>query len=233
MRLAALLFTAMFAVAPLSAQQPPPSSPQDEAAVGQGQPPDASGSTSATDQAPKNQTPGDPSAKDPPTKDGTPKDQGPTAQGPDLPVSLDRIKGALEQTPLLSLRTIDERPTFRVQIHERMKIAELLASLNFKSGPTPAGGVYMQEQQRVMFPSVDNPLVQPLAAFNQGELLTILVENLMGKYLAGRAMNTISKAERARAEAAAREEVHTAVEEYCNAQPNAGAGLAICSGLGR
>jgi hypothetical protein len=105
--------------------------------------------------------------------------------------------------------------------------------LNFKTGPTPAGGIYMAEQQRVMFPSVDNPLVQPFAAFNQGELLTILVENLVGKYLAGRAVDSISRAERARAEAAAKEEVRTAVEEYCNAQANAGAGLAICSSLGR
>jgi hypothetical protein len=87
--------------------------------------------------------------------------------------------------------------------------------------------------QRVMFPSVDNPLVQPFAAFNQGELLTILIENLVGKYLGGKALSAISKAERARAEAAAREEVRTAVAEYCNAQPNAGTGLAICSSLGR
>jgi hypothetical protein len=151
-----------------------------------------------------------------------------------LPVSVDKIKEALQQPPtVLSLRTIDERPTFRVQIRERMKIEELLASLKFKPEPVPAGGIYMAEQQRVMFPSVDNPLVQPFAAFNQGELLTILIENLMGKYLAGRAINSISKAERARAEAAAREEVHTAVAEYCNAQQNAGAGLAICASLGR
>jgi hypothetical protein len=151
-----------------------------------------------------------------------------------LPVSLDRIKEALEQPPsLLSLRTVDERPTFRVQIQERMKIEELLASLNMKAGPVPAGGVYMAEQQRIMFPSVDNPLVQPYAAFNQGELLTILIENLARKYIGDRLMSSISKAERARAEAAAREEVRSAVLDYCNAQPNAGSGLALCSSVGR
>jgi hypothetical protein len=162
-----------------------------------------------------------------------PQDTATKDQELNLPVSLEKIKEALQQTPTISLRTIDERPTFRVQIRERMKIEELIASLNFKPGPIPAGGVYMQEMQRVMFPSVDNPLVQPFAAFNQGELLTILIENLVGKYLGGKALSAISKAERARAEAAAREEVRTAVAEYCNAQPNAGTGLAICSSLGR
>src|SRR5207249_4599066 len=75
--------------------------------------------------------------------------------------------------------------------------------------------------------------VQPYAAFNQGELLTILVENLVGRYLAGKTGEAISKAERARAEAQAKEEVRTAVAEYCNAQPNGGIGLQICSSLGR
>jgi hypothetical protein len=150
-----------------------------------------------------------------------------------LPVSLDKIKEALQQAPAVPLLKIDERPTFRVQIRERQKIEELLATLNFKSEPVPAGGIYMQEQQRLMFNPVDNPLVQPYAAFNQGELLTILVENLVGRYLAGKVGETISKAERARAEAQAKEEVRTAVGEYCNAQPNGGVGLQICSSLGR
>jgi ribosomal protein L12E/L44/L45/RPP1/RPP2 len=150
-----------------------------------------------------------------------------------LPVSVDKIKDALQQTPLLSLRTIDERPTFRMQILERQKIEELMATLNFKAGPVPAGGVYMYEQQRQMFNAVDRPLMQPYAAFNQGELLTILIENLVGKYLGGRAIDAISKSERAHAEAAAKEEVRTAVEQYCNAQPNAGAGIQICSSVGR
>jgi ribosomal protein L12E/L44/L45/RPP1/RPP2 len=145
-----------------------------------------------------------------------------------LPVSVAKIREALETTPSVSLWTIDERPTFRVQILERQKIEELLATLNFKTGPIPAGGLYMAEQQRVMFPSVDNPLRQPFAAFNQPELLTILIENLVGKYLGGKAMNAISNAERAHAEAAARDEVRTAVAQYCSAQPNQGAGIQIC-----
>jgi hypothetical protein len=145
-----------------------------------------------------------------------------------LPVSLARIREALKTTPILSLGTLDERPTFRVQIQERQKLDELLATLNFKTGPIPAGGVYMAEQNRIMFPSVDNPLRQPLAAFNQPELLTILIENLIGKYLGGKAMNAISKSERASAEAAAKDEVRTAVAQYCGAQPNAGAGIQIC-----
>jgi hypothetical protein len=145
-----------------------------------------------------------------------------------LPVSLTKIREALATTPPLSLSTIDERPTFRIQIQERQKIDELLATLNFKAGPVPAGGIYMAEQNRIMFPWVDNPLRQNLAAFNQPELLTILIENLVGKYLGGKALNAISKSERANAEAAAKEEVRSAVAQYCGSQPNAGAGIQIC-----
>jgi peptide/nickel transport system permease protein len=65
-------------------------------------------------------------------------------------------------------------------------------------------------------------------ALSTVELLTILIENLVGRYLAGRAMDAISNAERSRAEAAAKEEVRNAVTQYCAAQPNAGAGLQIC-----
>ena len=162
-----------------------------------------------------------------PAQDGT-RNQATKDQGPLSPASVARIREALETPPPVSLWTIDERPTFRVQILERQKIEELLATLNFKAGPIPAGGLYMAEQQRVMFPSVDNPLRQPLAAFNQPELLTILIENLVGKYLAGKALTAISSVERARAEATARDEVRTAVAQYCSAQPNLGAGIQIC-----
>ena len=204
MRLCALLFTAIWLAVPAGAQQAQPSS--------------SLKNTTRTEDTTN-------------TKDT--KDTKETGEPLNLPVSVDKIKEALQQTPAISLLTIDERPTFRMQILERQKIEELLASLNFKAGPVPAGGVYMYEQQRQMFNAVDRPLMQPYAAFNQGELLTILIENLVGKYLGGRAIDAISKAERAHAEAVAKEEVRAAVEQYCNAQPNAGAGIQICSSLGR
>src|SRR5882724_11156091 len=87
MRLLALMFTATLIAAPLEAQPPSPSTPQDESTRDQ---------ASAT-----------------------------------LPVSLAKIREALSTTPLLSLSTVDERPTFRIQIQERQKLEELLATLNF------------------------------------------------------------------------------------------------------
>jgi hypothetical protein len=148
--------------------------------------------------------------------------------GSKLPVSVEKIREALEATPLHPLRTLDETPTFRVQIRERQKLDELLATLKFKPGPVPAGGVSMAEQNRIMFPWVDNPLRQQFGAFNQSELLTILIENLVGKYLGGKAANAISKSERANAEAAAKEEVRSAIAQYCTSQPGNGVGLQIC-----
>jgi len=145
-----------------------------------------------------------------------------------LPVSIAKIREALETTALLSLQTVDESPTFRIQIRERQRLDELLAPLHFQAGPVPAGGVYMAGQKRIRFPSVDNPLRQELAAFNQPELLTILIENLVGKYLGGKALNAVSRADRAHAEAEARDEVRTAIAQYCTAQPNSGAGITIC-----
>ena len=173
----------------------------------------------------------DAQASSPQPPASAPQDRAPT----NLPVSLDKIKEALKQPPsTLTLRTLDETPTFRMQILEKQKIEELLATLFLKTSPgpfggyTPGGGLYGFEQQRQMFPAVDNPLRQPYAAFSGGELLTILIENLIGKYLGGRALDAVSNAERVRAEAAAKEEVRNAVTQYCAAQPNGGAGLQIC-----
>jgi ribosomal protein L12E/L44/L45/RPP1/RPP2 len=201
MRLPVLLVTAILVASPSLAQPPPPSAIQESASAGQ----DKVGQDK----------------KDTKNKDAKDREL-------NLPVSLDKIRDGMQQPPRLSLRTLDERPTFRVQILERQKIEELLATLNFKTGPTPAGGIYMYEQQRQMFNPVDRPLMQPYAGFGQGQLLTILFQNLLGRYLGGKAINAISKSERARAEANAREEVRAAVAQYCNAQPNLGVGIQIC-----
>ena len=106
MRLIALLFTAILVASPSPAQPAPPSSTQQAA--------------SADQDNGKKDTKNDKDAKD---------------RKLNLPVSLDKIRDALQQPPRLSLRTLDETPTFRMQILERQKIEELLATLNFK---TPA-----------------------------------------------------------------------------------------------
>jgi hypothetical protein len=149
---------------------------------------------------------------------------------PGLPVSLDKIKKELEQPPPQLLRGLDDKPTYKLEVRERPKVSldDLIRSLDFKAGPVPAGGVYAAELQRQTFNPTNNPLSQPYAAFSQGELLTIIVENLVGKYLAGKASNAITGAMRDRAVAAAHDEVQQAVTEYCAAQPNRGAGIQIC-----
>jgi hypothetical protein len=152
---------------------------------------------------------------------------------PNLPVSVDRIRKALEQPGAGLNLKLPDNPTFRIEIQERSRLQDLLATLDFRGGPTPAGGVYAAEMQRVMFPSVSNPLRQPYAAFSQPELLTIIIENLLGKYLIGKAFGAITSAERERAELAAREEVRQTIALYCAGQPNGGAGIKICTNPGQ
>jgi hypothetical protein len=159
------------------------------------------------------------------------KPQTPASPQDSPPVSIDKIKEALQQAPAEPLRGLDVKPTFKLEVRERRKISldDLLRSLDFRAGPVPAAGLYGYEMQRQMWNPADHPLQQPYAAFNQPELLTILVENLVGKYLGGKAIDAITSAERAHALAAAQTEVRTAIDEYCTAQPNHGAGIQICS----
>ena len=150
-----------------------------------------------------------------------------------LPILRVKIRKALEKQPVQPLLKLPNQPTFKIEVQERNRFQELLATLDFRGGPTPAGGLYGAEMQSVMFPSVSNPLVQPYAAFNQPELLTIIIQNLVGKYLIGKAFSAITAADRARAEAAARDDVRQTIAEYCAGQPNGGAGIKICADLSK
>jgi hypothetical protein len=148
----------------------------------------------------------------------------------DLPVSLDRIREALSRPSDLSgLHKLDIAPDFSVQVQEQAHIQAILSTLDFKSGPRPPGGLYGYEQQQRLWSKVDRPLAQPFAAFNSGELITLAIEGLMQKYLAGEIVNGISHAQRESAERAAREEVSRAVTNYCANQPDAGRSLNVCS----
>jgi hypothetical protein len=167
------------------------------------------------------------------TSAATPSSEGDASPAPPaskLPVSLDRIREQLAQPapvkPLLS--SLDIKPDFKVEIVERQTILDILERLDFRTGPAPAGGLYAYEQQRRLFNPVDQPLVQPYAAFSGGELLTIALQNLMIRYLGGRLIDSVTEAERERAEAAARADVARAVADYCAAQPDR-ATITICA----
>ena len=135
-----------------------------------------------------------------------------------LPVSLDNIRDGLARPPVL--RGLDRKPDFSVTIEEAQRLAELFRSLEFKMGPAPPGGLYAYEQQRLLFNPVDHPLVQPYAAFSGGELITLAIEGLVGRWLGGVAKNGLTGAERKRAEKNAREEITRSIAEFCAEQPD-------------
>jgi hypothetical protein len=150
-----------------------------------------------------------------------------SAGSPDLPVSLDRIREGLAKPAPLLLRT-DRKPDFRTQVEEEQRLSEIIASLDFRSGPAPPGGLYQYEQQRLSRSPLEHPLMQPYAAFSGGEMITLAIENLIWQLLSGKAADAITDGDRERAEAAARVEVARAIAEYCAAQPRRGSGILVC-----
>jgi hypothetical protein len=105
---------------------------------------------------------------------------------------------------------VDVTPHFRLTVTEqRPAFAEMFSLDDFKGGPVPPGGLYAYEQRRI--------LGQP-AQVGGVDILPLFT---------GLA-KAIGNARRARAEAAAREEVERAMAEFCAAQPNGGAGVVGC-----
>ena len=117
--------------------------------------------------------------------------------------------------------------TFRVEVRERL-IEDVLGSLDFKSGPTPWGGLYAYEQQRIMFPSVDNPIAQPWGSFNQTELLIVGAQSILNSVLFQYAAKGIAAANRKLKLQAARAMVARDIAAFCASQENGGAGTPIC-----
>jgi hypothetical protein len=159
-----------------------------------------------------------PAAKDPGQKTG------------DLPVSLDRIRDGLAKPPQGStLKNLDIKPDFIVRIEEKEHVEAILSKLDFKSGPAPAGGLYAYELQQQLGNKNDRPLQQPYAAFSGREMITLAIEGLVQRYLGGRILDSITSAQRESAERAAREEVATAIATYCDARPDGGVSLHLCT----
>jgi hypothetical protein len=136
-----------------------------------------------------------------------------------LPVSIERIRNALAQPaasePLKGLTVADAPTTFHIDITEQQKIEELMSTIKFeKPGPQVAGGAAYYEQFQRLFPPINNPLVQPYAAFSTGESVTLAVEALVEKYVAEKMSHLIGPALREQAEREAREEVTRAIAAY-------------------
>lgn len=156
----------------------------------------------------------------------------PAGAGP--PVSLDRIRNGLSKpAPRSMLDRLDRRPDFRVEVQLQARIEELLSTLDFRSGPKPVGGLYAYEQQQRVASILNNPMMQPYAAFGGAEVLTLLTEGLAARYIGGRAVRALSEWDRARALESARAEVARAIAEYCGARPDGGLGITICDKLER
>jgi hypothetical protein len=147
-----------------------------------------------------------------------------------LPVSVDRIRDALATPPERPLlRDIAERPDFTLTVEERVILEDFFRPEDFKVGPVPPGGLYAYEQQRVLSNRVDQPLLQPYAAFSSGELVTLAIQGLLFRYLGQEVIDQAIAAGRAADEAAARETVMQAIRSYCATQPAGGAAIEICS----
>ena len=122
--------------------------------------------------------------------------------------SVDRIRAALDKpsSDLLTRRPIT--PDFVVNIRERERFEKLLKPWDFSSGPVPPGGLYAYEQlQRSGI-----PIAQPMFMM---DLLSIA--------------RGVSKAAYSARTAKARREVDRAIAEYCDALPNRGAGVQLCT----
>jgi hypothetical protein len=136
-----------------------------------------------------------------------------------LPVSIAKIREALAQPlpaePLKGLDVPDASTTFHVDVTEQQKIEELMATIKFeKPGPQIAGGSAYYEQFQRLFPPINNPLVQPYAAFSTGEVVTLAVEALAEKFVAAKMSQVVGPALRAQAEREAREEAARALAAY-------------------
>ena len=127
------------------------------------------------------------------------------SEPPVLPVSIERIRAALERPDLLTLRHIT--PDFVVDVRERERFDKLVPPMDFSSGPVPPGGLYAYEQLQ----RAGVPITQPLVLI---DLMAIAQE--------------IRRAHAPHEAASAREEVRQAIADYCAAQPGGGVGIAIC-----
>ena len=151
-----------------------------------------------------------------------------------LPVSVERIRQALSE--IRDGKTLLDgasrpRPDFKVTIEEGLAVEKYLKFQDLSVPAPPPGGIYAYELQRQFNNSVDNPLTQPYAAFSGAQFATLAIEGVVGYLLGNKIASSISNAERAKAESAARTEVARAIAEYCASRPKQSSPSEMCQTL--
>jgi len=121
---------------------------------------------------------------------------------PELPVSVSRIRAALAAPAPLRLALPPPKPTFRVEIRERLLYSpNLLGPVeqlwSTTTGPVPPGGLYGFEQAQRL-----GQWSPPLFSV---DLLAV----------GGAVQKAVANARRSRAEKGARDEVQRALAEFC------------------
>jgi hypothetical protein len=136
------------------------------------------------------------------------------------PVSLDRIRKALEAPPPVILPSLERKANFSSEVREKQRGEELLSTLKVPTGGfVPPEGPYAWEIQHVTNNPVDNPLTQPYSEFSEGQLLVVALENVIGQPLAHHAIEAIRRERHEHQVLRALYEVRRAMSQFCAANP--------------
>lgn len=145
------------------------------------------------------------------TQPAQPQPQAAGAASQEIPVSIDRIRDALERPHVLSIPKQDV--TFRVTVYGRPLLSDFAESLKVGPQPVVSGGFTHNEFLRLTTP----PQAQPYAAFTGWDLLSVAAQSLVSSLALNGAVAGIQALQRSwreREEAKAREEVRREFEAY-------------------
>jgi hypothetical protein len=130
------------------------------------------------------------------------------ASAQDTPVSLERIRQALAREPRLVI-AVRREPDFRVKVEGREPFDMFSPTFDLGLPPPYWSPAYQRFHNGA-------PAIMPMSTMFNLDVLG-LVKGL------------VSGAIRERREYEARKEVKQAMDEYCAAQPDGGAGIAVCA----
>lgn len=148
---------------------------------------------------------------------GAPAEPQASALDPDqLPVSIDRIQRAINETPRLRMDL--GRPVFRTEVIGRRPTIEDILGPDFARGRANYGGLTHQEFLDMVTPQD----VAGYAAFSNGEGFTVAATSFLMQWALQKAMAKFRDARTAREREAARLEVEEALRDLDRARAKAG-----------